>query len=640
MPAPTPFFLFILFVLCSAGPVIRVQAQDAPPPPAGGIAGGFQLTHYDDQNNRVLSQISATSAAAKGREKLLLSNMVLETYSYRTGSAQTEALIKAPECLFDNQNQTASSDGPITVTSSDNFFQLSGKGWKWDPDNGILVISNNIRTLVYLEEASSTPATPPSPVQVESNTFEYDVNQGTASYLGEVSLTDPERMKLMTSRLDASVESLSTEVKQIKATRDVVIELVTGENKGRITGEKALYWIGQDEEVHVDIIDQTTWEFPQARGSAEELSMNITTQSYTATGNGSMELNTVDLSFDKIQNSDPTPSNELTILVTFNKGFLNATSATFEGMVEATQGDRFMLSCGELTATLDPNNSKARDLQATHNARLRVQVEEGEAEIQGDSMHYTELEPGRSQLKVDGNARWRTSEYRGSSHQLEIRWQESFFKAAGDARLTWQIKPSESQDTSKSSSIDVWSDTYTLQGHNGHFEGNLRVLHPDWNLTGGSIDLELDPDTRSVKEVVARDKIQLVLNSPITEASTASNDSSSGLAGLGALGRFEGNWVLDTEELTLTRGSTESALSVSARGGVVLKNRGHVAKGGLLDWEQESGILILGDQPIIVTENGASVRGGKWTTFALNNVRRTFTARGAYTVQAPVRHAE
>src|SRR5690606_9883955 len=78
---------------------------------------------------------------------------------------------------------------------------------------------------------------------------------------------------------------------QIIATNGVVIEWLRSDQSGRATGEAAVYLAGQEGE-EITLSGAPAWEFGKVRGSARELVLYPTRESYRAQGEARMALET------------------------------------------------------------------------------------------------------------------------------------------------------------------------------------------------------------------------------------------------------------------------------------------------------------------------------------------------------------
>ena len=56
--------------------------------------------------------------------------------------------ITAPQCTFDQKQQTVSSDGPLQLQSADDKLLHEGKGFLWRETNSELIVSNFVHTTV------------------------------------------------------------------------------------------------------------------------------------------------------------------------------------------------------------------------------------------------------------------------------------------------------------------------------------------------------------------------------------------------------------------------------------------------------------------------------------------------------------
>ena len=59
--------------------------------------------------------------------------------------------VTAPKCVFDTAQKSVSSSGHLEVQSGDGAFYMSGEGFLWQQTNNVLIISNNMQTIIRSE---------------------------------------------------------------------------------------------------------------------------------------------------------------------------------------------------------------------------------------------------------------------------------------------------------------------------------------------------------------------------------------------------------------------------------------------------------------------------------------------------------
>jgi hypothetical protein len=132
---------WLLLLLASP---LRVLAQET----VGGTVTDFKMPVHDTQN-RLRSLVTGKSAKTVGGLTVLrLEGLRLETYG--TNGA-LDLVAEAPECIFDIKTKTASSAGALKAEMADQRLSISGVGFEYRQDEGTLVVSNQVRTMLRRE---------------------------------------------------------------------------------------------------------------------------------------------------------------------------------------------------------------------------------------------------------------------------------------------------------------------------------------------------------------------------------------------------------------------------------------------------------------------------------------------------------
>lgn len=135
------FYLFI-FIFATG-----VRAQPNP--------GGFTSVKYFPPPNQTRVKLKLTGADAQPLPGglLLIKQLKLETFST---NGVPQAVIEAPECVYDTMHNTANSAGPLQMRSADGRIRVTGDGFLWRQDDSSLTISNHVHTVI--ETAAGTNA--------------------------------------------------------------------------------------------------------------------------------------------------------------------------------------------------------------------------------------------------------------------------------------------------------------------------------------------------------------------------------------------------------------------------------------------------------------------------------------------------
>jgi hypothetical protein len=122
---------------------IRAQSSDVGP--ASGIAS---VEYYPSLNPpRMKTRLSGTEAQPLPGGLLAIKQLRLEMFNT---NGDTNIVVTAPECVYNQLDGTASSAGPLQVRTGDGKFHVEGKGFLWRQSDNSLTISNQPLTVIEM----------------------------------------------------------------------------------------------------------------------------------------------------------------------------------------------------------------------------------------------------------------------------------------------------------------------------------------------------------------------------------------------------------------------------------------------------------------------------------------------------------
>ncbi|HUZ07289.1 MAG TPA: hypothetical protein VMV89_07350 [Candidatus Paceibacterota bacterium] len=135
--------LVALIIMASWFAAAVVRAQQA----AAGHASDFSSVAYFDPPNekQMKSRLSGAEASPEAGGLLEIKQLKLEKFGT---NGVTEAVVEAPECVYDMQNGVASSAGHLQLRTGDGNLQIEGDGFLWRQKNQWLTISNHVQTVI------------------------------------------------------------------------------------------------------------------------------------------------------------------------------------------------------------------------------------------------------------------------------------------------------------------------------------------------------------------------------------------------------------------------------------------------------------------------------------------------------------
>lgn len=112
-----------------------------------GTASKFTMSEYHDAPNetRMKSLIKGLEAQPLPGGRYLIKQLRLELFDE---SGKPQAIVEAPECVYDAVKRTADSGGELRVDSGDGALSIQGTGFLWRQDESTLTISNKVHTTI------------------------------------------------------------------------------------------------------------------------------------------------------------------------------------------------------------------------------------------------------------------------------------------------------------------------------------------------------------------------------------------------------------------------------------------------------------------------------------------------------------
>jgi hypothetical protein len=108
----------------------------------------IKFPEYDRQSGRIMSLLTGDKAVPQKNGIILVEGARLETYNYRGAKKKVDLIIEAQTCLFELRSRVASSAGPMRAYRLDGGAMIEGDGFLWRHKPSLLVISNNVRTVM------------------------------------------------------------------------------------------------------------------------------------------------------------------------------------------------------------------------------------------------------------------------------------------------------------------------------------------------------------------------------------------------------------------------------------------------------------------------------------------------------------
>ena len=113
-----------------------------------GVQKRIKFPEYDRATGKIKSLLTGERATPQKNGYILVEKARLETYMYDGTTKNIDLIIEAPKCLFNFRTRVASSAGNMKVSRADGQAAIEGRGFVWDQQSTVLVISNDVRTVM------------------------------------------------------------------------------------------------------------------------------------------------------------------------------------------------------------------------------------------------------------------------------------------------------------------------------------------------------------------------------------------------------------------------------------------------------------------------------------------------------------
>jgi hypothetical protein len=136
-----------ILVLCVFAALFLPGGRGLGQPAIASHASGFTSVEYYPVplQQQMKSRLSGAEAQPEPGGLLVIKQLKLETFN-TNGSPQ--AVVEAPECVYDAQHYTANSAGHLQLQNGDGRIRTEGDGFLWRQEDSFLTISNHVHTMI------------------------------------------------------------------------------------------------------------------------------------------------------------------------------------------------------------------------------------------------------------------------------------------------------------------------------------------------------------------------------------------------------------------------------------------------------------------------------------------------------------
>jgi lipopolysaccharide export system protein LptA len=262
-------------------PTLRLPAQA---PTDTRLDNKFSVSRFHDTPKGPEMEMLLLGDHSSNVTKQVLLVWPFETITFHNG--QTNLTAQAPQCHVDVVSNVAwDSSHLILYTPTTNVF-VQGDGFFFTQSNHVLVLSNNVETRILRSLLKSSlltggqtnaPSRPNETIQIYAQHGQFDYVSNHVEYAGKVHVIDSQ-MDLTSDFLFVQLNTNGA-IENIQARQNVVI---TTTNKGRATGETAVYHITAGSEI-MDLTGNAFWRNGDQEASAEHFNYDSTRHILSAT---------------------------------------------------------------------------------------------------------------------------------------------------------------------------------------------------------------------------------------------------------------------------------------------------------------------------------------------------------------------
>jgi len=498
----------------------------------GGVQKGFKAAEFfgPPYETQMQSLLQAEEVRPFSEKLFLLTGLTLQTYRLpaRPGeSSEPELLIKAPQCLYDRDTKTASSPGPLRVTTADGKFSIEGEGFSMLQTNSSLVISNRVWTIIdpdMLNPENSKSAKPAgksagSGIEIRADYFEYLGESGLGLYRRNVRVTGSNDLSLTSEKLEFELPFKERQLKTLKAEQNVVVD----HGGVHAAGQTALYSSATG---LIHLLGHPAWRKELQEGRGDQLIIDRTNKIFRAEGKAWVRMPAQGLSLSSFLS----PSNTVSAAsASTTNQFVEVSSdyhefstniAFFGNHVTVTElvagQTRGTMSCGVMQVSYTGSNQ----LQ-TLVAQNDVVIRDATNVLSGGKAFFNGT---NGVLELTENPAWSSGSRSGKGDLIRVNTRTNEMLVQGHAlmrlpasELSWAADPRSTQRTTRQQPLqrNEWAEVvcqeYTIRPGGAQFRGGVEASHPRMKYTCDTLDVGLPEGGGQVESIVADQRVAFEL---------------------------------------------------------------------------------------------------------------------------------
>jgi lipopolysaccharide export system protein LptA len=380
--------------------------EAAAQPSLGTVSDFSTGEHYDPPHeNQMRWVLRGQEAEPLTGGRYRIKRFALETF---LTNGVRQLVVEAPECLYDQAQQTAGSSGPLQVQSGDGRVSISGEGFLWRQSTESLAVSNQVRATVRRD--ATHPAAPP--LIITSRWFTLDATNHSAIFHDDVRGADAE-MEFTCGKLAILAAPGGGPLEVIEAEQSPVILSKT--DGRRAAGDRLVYNRAQD---LVEVSGNATWQQGRQSGRADRTVMRRREQDFAADGHVALKLPREALGAGggllAGANTPATAAEAGAPPVDLFADHFQSRSNRFvaEGAVRLVDATN-RLACDRLIV----HSAATGHANGTALAEGRVLVERGDGQLRADRALYTQAD---AEVVFTGHPHWTQPQMEGRAERITL----------------------------------------------------------------------------------------------------------------------------------------------------------------------------------------------------------------------------
>ena len=425
----------------------------------------------------------------------------------------------------------ASSSKSIKLRTADGGFIIDGTGWRWSQSQALLVISNNVTTVIRKDligtrggKTVSSTLKNPTNVEIRANRFSFNRSTSKATYQDQVRATDPGRLEIFCGKLQIDLSEDTRGFKEVLAEESVELKLLDSKAPVQAKGGRAIYRLGNESQDMLELLDAPTWSAQGYHGRGDRIQVEAAEdkQSFKVIGNGWASLNV-----DSIRSQKATSTAAIAahpIEINSDQYEFDGSEVRFEGFVTASQADNWILKCNALTAKINEENKIATSIEASGNVHLTQKEASQTLTSTADHAMYLPKAAGEETIILTGNAEVDTTDFTALGQRIEMEntLNSQTIRVENQAILDLPVstassigilnlpdKPTSTAQSSPPKRIRVSSNAYAFTGNEAVFNGKVSVKFQDGTLNCDSLQVVFSNDRKWIENIFAQGNIHM-----------------------------------------------------------------------------------------------------------------------------------